>query len=39
MSSTGRLVTVIYTMRGKSYRLISAYKATRNETKQYEEGL
>jgi len=36
MSSQGRLLTVVYTLRdGEIIRLISARKATRNEARQY----
>ncbi len=35
-SEKGRLLTVVYTLRGETPRLISARKATKNETKSYE---
>jgi uncharacterized DUF497 family protein len=34
----GRVLVVVYTMRGDEIRLISARKATRQERQQYEEG-
>ena len=37
MSNNRRVLVVVYTERGKRIRLISAYKATRAERKQYEE--
>lgn len=40
MSQEGRLLTVCYTLRGEdTLRLISARRATRNEERQYEEGI
>jgi uncharacterized protein len=38
MSQVGRLLVVIYTYRGRKYRIISARLATRHERKIYEEG-
>ena len=35
MSEEARLLTVIYTLRGESIRLISARKATRKEAQSY----
>ena len=35
MSEKARLLTVIYTLRGESIRLISARKATRKEAQSY----
>jgi uncharacterized protein len=34
----GRVLVVVYTLRDKEIRLISARKATRHERQQYEEG-
>ena len=34
----GRVLVVVYTMRGDEIRFISARKATRQERQQYEEG-
>lgn len=34
----GRLIAVVYTWRGKSIRVISARKATRNEARLYAAG-
>ena len=36
MDATARILVVVYTWRGDDIRIISARKATRNETKQYE---
>ena len=38
MSQIGRLLVVIYTHRGRKYRIISARLATKHERKIYEEG-
>ena len=38
MSQIGRLLVVIYTHRGRKYRIISARLATKNERQIYEEG-
>ena len=38
MLKDGRLVTVIYTHRGRKRRIISAWKATKNERKDYDSG-
>jgi uncharacterized DUF497 family protein len=38
MSYLNRLLVVIYTERGDRIRIISARKATKNESKQYEEN-
>jgi uncharacterized DUF497 family protein len=37
-SRRGRILAVIYTYRGRRYRIISARVATRHERKIYEEG-
>ena len=37
MGNSGRLLVVVYTMRGDAVRLISARRATPKETKAYEE--
>jgi uncharacterized DUF497 family protein len=37
MGNSGRLLVVVYTMRGDAVRLISARRATTKETKAYEE--
>ena len=34
----GRVLVVVYTLRGDEIRVISARKATRQELRQYEEG-
>lgn len=36
---TGRVVVVVYSERGDTYRLISARRATRRERIQYAEGI
>jgi uncharacterized protein len=38
LSSRGRLLAIIHTVRGESIRIISARRATRTERKLYEEG-
>jgi uncharacterized protein len=38
MDAFGRVLVVVYTLRGKEIRLISARPATRQERRQYEEG-
>lgn len=38
LSRTGRILTVIYTLRGGKCRIISARVATRHERKTYAEG-
>jgi uncharacterized protein len=38
MDALGRVLVVVYTLRGKDIRLISARPATRPERRQYEEG-
>ena len=38
LSSRGRLLTVIHTVRADSIRILSARRATRTERKLYEEG-
>ncbi len=35
----GRILTVVYTWRGDSIRLISARKATNREKREYERGI
>jgi uncharacterized protein len=37
LSSKGRLIVVSYSERGKNIRIISSRKATRKETRDYEE--
>lgn len=37
ISANGKLLVVVHTDRGDIIRIISARKATRNETKQYEQ--
>ena len=39
IGNSGLLLVVVYTMRGDVIRLISARRATRKETKAYEEGI
>jgi uncharacterized protein len=36
LSSLGRMLVVVYTTRGERIRIISARKATRNESAEYE---
>ena len=38
MDGLGRMLVVVYTLRGNNIRLISARPATRQECRQYEEG-
>jgi uncharacterized protein len=38
MDALGRVLVVVYTLRGNEIRLISARKAMRHERTQYEEG-
>lgn len=38
MDAFGRVLVVVYTLRGDEIRVISARKATRREREQYEEG-
>lgn len=38
MDGLGRVLVVVYTLRGSEIRLISARSATRRERRQYEEG-
>jgi uncharacterized protein len=38
ISKIGRLLVVVYTHRGRKYRIISARLATKRERKIYEEG-
>ena len=39
MSSETRLITVCYTLRGETIRIISARKATKKEGGQYAQGI
>lgn len=39
IGNSGSLLVVVYTMRDDTIRLISARRATRQETKDYEEGV
>lgn len=39
MSRSGRLLTVVYALRGRHVRLISARKATRKESRTYAKGI
>lgn len=38
LDAFGRVLVVVYTLRGNEIRIISARKATRPEQQQYEEG-
>jgi uncharacterized DUF497 family protein len=38
MDGLGRLLVVVYTYRGEKIRLISAWKASRKQEKQYAQG-
>ena len=38
LDAFGRVLVVVYTLRGDEIRVISARKATRQEHRQYEEG-
>ncbi|MEO0377194.1 MAG: BrnT family toxin [Cyanobacteria bacterium P01_A01_bin.17] len=38
LDAFGRVLVVVYTLRGGEIRVISARKATRQERRQYEEG-
>ncbi len=38
LDGLGRVLVVVYTLRGKAIRIISARKATRQERQQYEEA-
>lgn len=38
LDAFGRALVVVYTLRGKEIRVISARQATRQERQQYEEG-
>jgi len=38
LDALGRILVVVYTLRGDEIRLISARKATRHEQQQYQEG-
>ena len=39
MDGLGRLLVVVYTYRGERIRLISAWKASRKQEKQYAQGI
>ncbi|MBE9202654.1 BrnT family toxin [Synechocystis salina LEGE 06099] len=39
MGNTGSILVVVYTLRGEIIRLISARRATKQETKIYETGI
>ena len=39
MSGQGRLLVLVWTLRGESLRPISARKATKKEVKDYEKGI
>jgi uncharacterized DUF497 family protein len=39
ISRSGRILTVVYTLRGQRIRLISARKATRRESRIYAKGI
>jgi uncharacterized protein len=39
MDALGRVLVVVYTMRGERIRIISARQATRRERAEYERGL
>jgi uncharacterized DUF497 family protein len=38
-SEQGRLLLVVYTLRGETIRIISARRTTRTETRDYETGI
>lgn len=38
LDALGRVLVIVYTLRGDEIRVISARKATRQEQRQYEEG-
>ena len=38
-SESGRLLLVVYTIRGEGIRIISARQTTRKETRDYERGI
>lgn len=38
-SEQGRLLLVVYTLRGEAIRIISARRTTRKETRDYEKGI
>ena len=38
-SESGRLLLVVYTLRGEAIRIISARQTTRKETRDYERGI
>jgi hypothetical protein len=38
LDGLGRVLVVVYTLRGEAIRIISARKASRQERQQYEEG-
>jgi uncharacterized protein len=39
MDGLGRLLVVVYTYRGEKIRLISAWKASRRQERQYAQGI
>jgi uncharacterized protein len=39
MDALGRVLVVVYTMRGERIRIISARQATRRERAEHEQGL
>jgi uncharacterized protein len=39
IDASGRVLVVVYTMRGERIRIISARRATKRERAQYEQGL
>ena len=39
VAENGSLIVVVFTIRDETIRIISARKATRNERKQYEQGI
>jgi uncharacterized DUF497 family protein len=39
MDGLGRLLVVVYTYRGEKIRLISAWKASRKQERQYAQGI
>jgi uncharacterized DUF497 family protein len=39
MDGLGRVLVVVYTYRGENIRLISAWKASRKQEKQYAQGI
>ncbi len=39
VSENGSLIVIVFTIRDEKIRIISARKATKNERKQYEQGI